>query len=78
MTSADGMVHLGYDTTLNQYEASGSTVPQQHAIMYCIGQGPRRAFQCSAVYRIPWRPGLGWRHRVEIVDPTTFASGIPM
>jgi hypothetical protein len=65
-----GMFMLGYDTTLNQYEASWvDSFHNNTAIMYCIGQPKGKGFAVLGSYpAADGGPDWGWRTEIELVD----------
>jgi hypothetical protein len=65
-----GMFTLGYDTTLDQYEASWvDSFHNNTAIMSCVGQGNDKGFSVLGSYPDPiGGPDWGWRTEVELVD----------
>ena len=65
------MFTFGYDTTLDQYEASWvDSFHNNTAIMYCVGNPTPRGFSVLGSYPSPdGGPDWGWRTEVELVDP---------
>lgn len=65
-----GMFTFGYDTTLDQYQASWvDSYHNNTAIMYCIGQATTKGFSVLGSYPDPdGGPDWGWRTEVELVD----------
>lgn len=65
-----GMFTFGYDTTLDQYEASWvDTFHNNTAIMFCVGQPKGRGFMILGSYpSTDGGPDWGWRTEVELVD----------
>jgi hypothetical protein len=65
-----GMFTFGYDTLLDQYQASW--VDSYHtntAIMYCVGAVKDRGFAVLGSYPDPeGGPDWGWRTEVELID----------
>lgn len=66
-----GMFTFGYDTTLDQYEASWvDSFHNNTAIMYCIGAARANGFSVLGSYPDPdGGPDWGWRTDVELLDP---------
>lgn len=68
-----GMFTFGYDTTLDQFEASWvDSFHNNTAIMYCVGGARDRGFSVQGSYPDPTGgPDWGWRTEVELVDADT-------
>ena len=65
-----GMFTFGYNTTLEQYEASWlDSWHNNTAIMSCVGSARDNGFQVIGKYPDPAEgPDWGWRTEVELVD----------
>ena len=65
-----GMFTFGYDTTLDQYEASWvDSFHNNTAIMFCVGHGGEKGFSVLGSYPDPvGGPDWGWRTEVELID----------
>ena len=65
-----GMFTFGYNTTLEQYEASWvDSFHNNTGIMYCTGHAIENGFQVLGSYPDPTGgPDWGWRTEVELVD----------
>ena len=65
-----GMFTVGYNTTLEQYEASWvDSFHNNTGIMYCTGHAIENGFQVLGSYPDPTGgPDWGWRTKVELVD----------
>jgi hypothetical protein len=65
-----GMFTFGYDTTLDQYEASWvDSFHNNTAIMYCVGQGSATGFTVVGNYPDPMGgPDWSWRTELELID----------
>jgi len=67
---AHGMFTFGYDTTLDQYEASWvDTYHNNTAIMFCTGQPKGNGFSVLGSYpAVDGGPDWGWRTEVQLLD----------
>jgi hypothetical protein len=65
-----GMFTFGYDTTLDQYEASWvDSFHNNTAIMFCVGQPKDHGFSVLGTYpATDGGPDWGWRTDVELVE----------
>lgn len=65
-----GMFTFGYDTTLDQYEASWvDSFHNNTAIMFCVGQPKGHGFSVLGTYAATdGGPDWGWRTDVELVE----------
>lgn len=65
-----GMFTFGYNTTLDQYEASWvDSFHNNTAIMFCIGGAKEKGFSVLGSYPDPdGGPDWGWRTEVELSD----------
>jgi len=65
-----GMFTFGYNTTLEQYEASWvDSFHNNTAIMFCAGAAAEKGFSVLGSYPDPTGgPDWGWRTEVELVD----------
>jgi len=65
-----GMFTVGYNTTLEQYEASWvDSFHNNTGIMFCTGYAIENGFQVLGSYPDPTGgPDWGWRTEVELVD----------
>jgi hypothetical protein len=65
-----GLFTFGYDTTLDQYEASWvDSFHNNTAIMFCVGHGGEKGFSVLGSYPDPvGGPDWGWRTDVELID----------
>lgn len=65
-----GMFTFGYNTTLEQYEASWvDSFHNNTAIMFCIGNARENGFWVLGSYPDPTGgPDWGWRTEVELLD----------
>lgn len=65
-----GMFTFGYNTTLEQYEASWvDSFHNNTGIMFCTGYAIENGFQVLGSYPDPTGgPDWGWRTEVELVD----------
>jgi hypothetical protein len=65
-----GMFTFGYNTTLEQYEASWvDSFHNNTGIMFCTGYAIENGFQVLGSYPDPnGGPDWGWRTEVELVD----------
>jgi hypothetical protein len=65
-----GMYTFGYDTTLDQYEASWvDSFHNNTAIMFCTGNPRERGFAVLGSYPAhDGGPDWGWRTEVELID----------
>lgn len=65
-----GMFIFGYDTTLDQYEASWvDSFHNNTAIMFCTGKPQENGFSVLGNYPDPdGGPDWGWRTEVESID----------
>lgn len=65
-----GMYIFGYDTTLDQYQASWvDSFRNNTAIMYCTGNPGQKGFSVLGSYPDPdGGPDWGWRTEVNLVD----------
>jgi hypothetical protein len=65
-----GMFTFGYDTTLDQYEASWvDSFHNNTAIMFCVGQPKATGFSVLGTYpSTDGGPDWGWRTDVELLD----------
>ncbi|HEY5983505.1 MAG TPA: DUF1579 domain-containing protein [Anaerolineales bacterium] len=68
--SHHGMFTFGYDTALDQYEASWvDSFHNNTAIMYCTGNPTPKGFFVLGSYPDPeGGPDWGWRTEVELMD----------
>ena len=66
-----GMFTFGYDTTVDQYQASWvDSFHNNTTIMYCVGQAREHGFWVLGSYPDPaGGPDWGWRTEVELVEP---------
>jgi hypothetical protein len=66
-----GMFTFGYNTTLNQYEASWvDSFHSNTAIMFCTGKATERGFSVLGSYPdFGDGPDWGWRTEVALRDP---------
>lgn len=66
-----GMFTFGYNTTLEQFEASWvDSFHSQTAIMFCTGNARENGFWVLGNYPDPTGgPDWGWRTEVELLDP---------
>ena len=66
-----GMFTFGYDTTLDQYEASWvDSFHNNTAIMHCEGRAMKDGFFVLGGYPDPnGGPDWGWRTEVQLLDP---------
>jgi hypothetical protein len=65
-----GMFMVGYNTTIDQYEASWvDSFHNNTAIMFCVGRPTENGFSVLGSYPDPTGgPDWGWRTEVELVD----------
>ena len=65
-----GMFTFGYNTTLEQYEASWlDSFHNNTAIMFCVGSARDNGFAVLGTYPDPTGgPDWGWRTEVELID----------
>ena len=65
-----GIFTFGYNTTLNQYEASWlDSYHNNTAIMFCVGEPREGGFSVSGSYPASDDgPDWGWRTEVELID----------
>ena len=65
-----GMFTFGYNTTLDQYEASWvDSFHNNTAIMFCTGDAKEKGFSILGGYPAPdGGPDWGWRTEVELID----------
>ena len=65
-----GLFTFGYNTTLDQYEASWvDSFHNNTAIMFCVGGPTEKGFSVLGSYPDPeGGPDWGWRTEVELVD----------
>lgn len=65
-----GMFMVGYNTTLEQYEASWvDSFHNNTGIMFCVGSAKENGFSVLGSYPDPTGgPDWGWRTEVELVD----------
>ena len=65
-----GMFTFGFNTTLEQYEASWvDSFHNNTGIMYCMGYAIENGFQVLGSYPDPTGgPDWGWRTEVELID----------
>ena len=65
-----GMFTFGYNTTLEQYEASWlDSFHNNTGIMFCVGSAREKGFVVLGTYPDPaGGPDWGWRTVVELVD----------
>ncbi len=65
-----GMFTFGYDTTLNQYQASWvDTFHNNTGIMFCVGNPQARGFAVLGSYpATDGGPDWGWRTEIELPD----------
>ena len=65
-----GMFTFGYNTTLDQYEASWvDSFHNNTAIMFCTGDAKEKGFSILGSYPAPdGGPDWGWRTEVELID----------
>lgn len=66
-----GMFIFGYDTTLDQYEASWvDNFHNNTAIMFCVGQPKGNGFSVLGTYpATDGGPDWGWRTDVQLIAP---------
>lgn len=66
-----GMFTFGYNTTLDQFEASWvDSFHNNTAIMFCVGSARENGFFVLGSYPDPGGgPDWGWRTEVEMTDP---------
>lgn len=66
-----GMFTFGYNTTIEQYEASWvDSFHNNTAIMFCTGNARENGFWVLGSYPDPTGgPDWGWRTEVELLDP---------
>jgi hypothetical protein len=69
-----GMFIFGYNTTLEQFEASWvDSFHNNTAIMFCVGTKKENGFSVTGNYPDPsGGPDWGWRTEVELVDREHF------
>ena len=65
-----GMFTFGYNTTLEQYEASWvDSFHNNTGIMFCVGSAKENGFSVLGSYPDPTGgPDWGWRTQVELID----------
>jgi len=65
-----GLFTFGYNTLLDQYEASWvDSYHNNTAIMFCTGNAKGRGFSVTGGYPAPdGGPDWGWRTEVELID----------
>jgi len=65
-----GMFTFGYNTTLDQYEASWvDSFHNNTAIMFCIGNAKEKGFSVLGSYPDPdGGPDWNWRTEIELID----------
>ncbi len=68
--SQHGMFTFGYNTTLDQFEASWvDSFHNQTAIMFCVGNAVENGFSVVGSYPDPTGgPDWGWRTEVQLLD----------
>ncbi len=66
-----GMFTFGYNTTLEQFEASWmDSFHNSTAIMFCIGAEMANGFSVTGSYPDPTGgPDWGWRTEIQLIDP---------
>lgn len=66
-----GMFTFGYNTTIDQYEASWvDSFHNNTAIMFCVGSAKENGFSVLGSFPDPTGgPDWGWRTEVELVNP---------